>query len=160
MIPPKIIKFLEQHANIGFAGLRDRDLMPFGSRICAWRVGADGSTLAVFLPAFADRLADALLDNGQIAITVEEFPMHETYQLKGRYRHHRPVRQDEIKIAKRTRERFATSVRSLVTDEGPINQLRASIPKPTVTVEIDVLEVFVQTPGPGAGARIYPAPDA
>jgi hypothetical protein len=160
MIPAKIVKFLEQHANIGFAGLRDANLVPFGSRISGWQVGADGRTLTVFLPAFADRLADALLDNGQIAVTVEEFPMHETYQLKGRYRNHRPVRPDEIEIARRTRERFATSVRTLVTDEEPINQLRASIPEPTVAVEIDVLEVFVQTPGPGAGARISPPPDA
>ena len=161
MIPGKIVRFLEEHANCGLAGLRDRSLMPFGSRVCGWQVGADGRTLTAFMPdSYADRLLDALLDNGQIAITVEEFPMHETYQLKGRYLSHRPVRPEEVEIANRTRERFATGVRALVTDEEPINQLRASIPSPRIAVEIEVLEVFVQTPGPGAGARISPPPEA
>src|SRR5688572_31832727 len=29
--------------------------------------------------------------NGQLALTVEDFPAHETYQFKGRYLRHRPV---------------------------------------------------------------------
>lgn len=161
MIPPKIIRFLIEHGNAGLAGLCDEQLKPFGSRVCGWVVGADGRTLTAFLPDVElERVLAALTGNGQVAITVEEFPLHETYQVKGRYVSHRPIRPDEIEIVDRTRERFATSVRSLVADEEPINQLRASVPAASLAVDIDVLEVFVQTPGPGAGARIAPPPEA
>jgi hypothetical protein len=155
MIPPKVIRFLEQHANVGLAGFRDHDLTPFGARVCGWRVAADGRTLTVLLPdLFADRVLDAMRNNGQMAVTVEEFPLHETYQLKGRYLTHRPIQPDEVEIANRMRETYATGIRAIVADEGPINQLRASIPDATLAIDIEVTDVFVQTPGPGAGARL------
>jgi hypothetical protein len=37
--------------------------------------------------------------------------------------------------------------------------LRAFIPRPALAVEFEVREVFVQTPGPGAGARLVPPPE-
>ena len=54
------------------------------------------------------------------------------------------------------RERFAKSLRSLYNDEHTTALMAASIPSPTLAVEVGVDEVFVQTPGPGAGARIAP----
>jgi hypothetical protein len=135
--------------------------VPSGHRVSGWQVGGDGRTLIAFIPdRFAARLLEALLENGQIAVTLEEFPLHETYQLKGKYLSHRPVRPEEIEIANRTRERFAKSIRALSPEEGPANMLRASIAQPTLAVEFEVLEVFEQTPGPGAGARIFPPPEA
>ena len=161
MIPGKIARFLEQHANTALAGTRDRNLVPSGHRVSGWQIGTDGRTLIAFIPdPFAGPLVDALLDNGQIAITLEEIPVHETYQVKGRYLSHRPVRPEDIEIANRTRERFVKSVAALYRNAALANLLRASIASPTVAVEIEVREVFVQTPGPGAGARIYPPPEA
>jgi hypothetical protein len=101
-----------------------------------------------------------LLDNGAIALTFEEVGTHETYQIKGRYLSHRPVRPAEIDIASRTRERFGKAVRTLYRDERFTALAKASIPDPTVAVEVEVREVFLQTPGPGAGGRIAPPPDA
>ena len=161
MIPGKIARFLEQHANAGFAGTRDRNLVPSGHRVSGWQLRPDGRTLAAFIPdPFADGVIEAMLDNGQLALTLEEFPLHETYQFKGRYLRHRPVDPDEIEIANRCRERFARSIRAISPDEAHANLLRASIGTPKITVEIDVREIYEQTPGPRAGARIYPAPEA
>jgi hypothetical protein len=106
--------------------------------------------------ASSPRLLEALRDNGRIALTFEEIGTHETYQVKGRYLSHRPVEPAEIALAGATRERFARSVRSLSNDEQIAALMAASIPSPGVAVEIGVDEVFVQTPGPGAGARIAP----
>jgi hypothetical protein len=157
VIPAKIIRFLEQHGNAGLAGFRDRDLVPFGSRVCGWHLAADGVTLTLLMPStFEARVLDAMRDNGRIAVTIEEYPLHETYQLKGHYISHRPPRPDEIDLVNRTRERFATNIRSLVTGEEPINYLRASIPPAGFAMEMRIEKVFVQTPGPGAGAPIYP----
>jgi hypothetical protein len=161
MIPVKIVRFLEERANIGFAGTRDRDLVPSGHRVSGWQVDADGRTLTAFVPASAEaRLIESLSNNGAIAVTLEEVGTHETYQIKGRYLSHRPVQPKEIDVANRARDRFARGLHSLYPDDRLVALLKASIPTPSLAVEIEVQEVFLQTPGPGAGGRISPPPDA
>jgi hypothetical protein len=161
MIPGKILRFLDERANAGFAGTRDATLVPRGHRLSAWQVDAGGRTVTAFIPSSsAPRLVEHLQDNGRIALTFEEVGTHETYQIKGRYLSHRPVRPAEIDIADRARERFAKGLRSLHPDEQLTAMLAAGIPPPTLAVEIEVHEVFLQTPGPGAGTRLVPPPDA
>ena len=157
MIPAKIIRFLEDRASLGFAGTRDGNLVPSGHRVSGWHVDQSGRTLTAFMPdASAPRLLEALRDNGRIAITFEEVGTHETYQVKGRYLSHRPVRPAEVEIAGALRERFARGLRSLNNDAQVTALITAGVPAPGLAVEIGVEEVFVQTPGPGAGARIAP----
>ena len=157
MIPAKIIRFLEDRASLGFAGTRDSNLVPSGHRVPGWQIDQAGRTLTVFMPdASAPRLLDAMRDNGRIALTFEEVGTHETYQVKGRYLSHRPVQPAEIELAGVMRERFARGLRSLNNDEQVAALMAASIPAPGLAVEVGVEEVFVQTPGPGAGARIAP----
>jgi hypothetical protein len=161
MIPAKIVRFLEERASLGFAGTRDANLVPRGHRVCGWQVAPDGRTLVAFVPAVsADSMVATLLDNGRIAITLEEVGTHETYQVKGRYLSHRPVRPSELDIANRTRERLVKAIRSFFLDEQLTSAMNVSIPVPSLAVEIAVDEVFLQTPGPGAGTRVAPAPDA
>ncbi len=153
MIPGKIARFLEQQANVAFAGTRNRDLVPFGHRVSGWRIGADGRTLTAFLPEpFTAGLVESLQENGELALTVEDFPAHETYQFKGRYVRHRPVQREDIDIVDRIRERFMKSMRTVfpVVPEGIAG---AFISKPALAVEFEVSEIYLQTPGPGAGAR-------
>ena len=158
MIPAKIIRFLEERASVGFAGTRDANLVPAGHRVPGWHVDQSGRMLTVFMAddASAPRLLEALRDNGRIALTFEEIGTHETYQVKGRYLSHRPVRREEIELAEATRERFARSLRSLYNDEQMTALMTASIPQAGLAVEVGVDEVFIQTPGPGAGARVAP----
>ena len=157
VIPSKIIRFLEERANIGFAGTRDANLVPSGHRLAGWQIDQSGRTLTAFMPAASSpQLLEALRDNGRIAITFEEVGTHETYQVKGRYLSHRPVRPADVELAGASRERFARSLRSLYNDEQAAVLMAASVPAPGLAVEIGVDEVFLQTPGPGAGARIAP----
>jgi hypothetical protein len=127
--------------------------------VTGWHVDPAGRTLTAFIPEVSvARLLNEVRDRGPIAVTLEEVGTHETYQIKGRYVSHRPVRPAEIESARRARDRFGKGLRFVYTDEQ-IEALKASIPAPTTAVEIEVQEVFVQTPGPGAGARIAPAPE-
>jgi hypothetical protein len=156
MIPGKIVRFLEQYANVGFAGTRDRNLVPYGHRVSGWHVGADGRTLtALVAEQYTERLVESLEDNGELALTVEEFPSHETYQLKGRYRGHRPVRDEDYAVVERVRERFVKSLRHIYAD-APEQVLKDYILTPALAVDFDVREIYVQTPGPGAGTRLVP----
>ena len=160
MIPGKIIRFLEERASIAFAGTRDANLVPRGHRVAGWLVGDGGRTLTVLVPeSSTPHLVESLQDNGRIAVTLEQVGTHETYQLKGRYLSHRPVRPSDADVASRTRERFAKGIRSL-SPPGVAELLAPSIPAPSLAIEIEIHEVFLQTPGPGAGTRLAPPPDA
>jgi hypothetical protein len=158
MIPEKIARFLEQRANVAFAGTRNRDLVPFGHRVSGWRIGADGRSLTAFIPEPAG-LVESLQENGELALTVEDFPAHETYQFKGRYVSHRPALREDIAIVDRIRERFIKNMRAVfpVLPEGIAGAFTS---KPALAVEFEVSEIYVQTPGPGAGARIVPPAEA
>ena len=138
MIPGKIARFLEQRANVAFAGTRNRDLVPFGHRVSGWRIGADGRTLTAFVPEpFTAGLVESLQENGELALTVEDFPAHETYQFKGRYLRHRPAQRDDIDIVDRIRERFMKNMRT-VFPAVPEGIVGAFISKPALAVEFEV----------------------
>jgi hypothetical protein len=157
VIPGKILRFLEQRANVAFAGTRDRDLVPYGHRVSAWRVGADEQTLTVLTPeAFTTRLVESLEQNGAFAVTIEQFPSHETYQFKGRYLRQRPAAAADVELVDRIRQRFVRNVRTIYPSV-PEAVFQAFILPPAVAVDFDVHEVFLQTPGPGAGTRLVPA---
>ena len=160
MIPAKIIRFLEQRANVASAGTRDHDLVPHGHRVSGWRLDADERTLTALVPEqFVAALVESLEDNGQFALTVEEFPSHETYQFKGRYLRHRPRRDDDVQIVDRIRERFVKSLRPIFADL-PEETLKAFVVKAHVAIEFEVVEIYLQTPGPDAGARLVPPAEA
>ncbi len=161
MIPGKIVRFLEQHANTGVAGTRDRDLVPYGCRVSAWRVHPDGHTMTLFIPEpLVDRVIVSLEENGQLAVTVGEHQTHETYQLKGMYVSHRAVGADDLPLVTRFRERFVRSIRSQIPPGVPEAFVGGfAVPDPTVAVDVDIREVYLQTPGPGAGGRLYPPPE-
>ena len=156
LIPGRLVRFLEQYANLAFAGTRDAALVPYGHRISGWRVGADGRSLtAIIARDFTAHLLESVHDNGEFALTVEEFPSHETYQFKGRYLRHRPLQPDDMDVVDRIRERFVKNVTPLYPD-APERLLRSFIPVPELAVEFDVREIYLQTPGPGAGTRLVP----
>jgi hypothetical protein len=155
VIPGKIVRFLEQYANVAFVGTRDRDLVPFGHRVSGWSVGTDQRTMTILVPdEFLQRLVESLKQNGELAVTVEQFPSHETYQFKGRYLHHRGVEDGDAEIADRVRRRFVKSLRPM--SHAPEDTLQSFVSPPAIAVEFEVLEIYLQTPGPGAGTRLIP----
>jgi len=155
MIPGKIIHFLDR-ANVGHAGTRDRNLIPHGHSVCGWALAPDERTLTILIPEGSrEHLIESLEDNGQVAVTIEEYPRHEAYQFKGQYLRHRPVVPEDVEHAQRTRENFINAVLP-IAGELAVQALRAFVRSPTLAVDFDVREVYVQTPGPGAGARIVP----
>jgi len=157
MIPGKILRFLEQHANLAFAGTRDRNRVPHGHLVSAWQVDSNGRQLTAFIAGqFTAHLLESLEDNGEVALTVEEYPSHETYQFKGRYRQHREVNEDDLDIVNRIRHRFARSLKALYHNV-PEDVLREFVSPASLAVEFEVQEIYLQTPGPGAGTRLIPS---
>lgn len=155
MIPGKIVDFIE-HANVGHAGTRDRNLVPHGHKMCGWTLAPDGHTLTILVPEGGRaHLLESLEDNGQIAVTIEDYPVHEAYQFKGQYLRHRPAVSDDIERARRIREDFLNKVLP-IAGEVAVHAIRAFVQTPVLAIDIDVREVYLQTPGPGAGSRLVP----
>lgn len=153
MVPQKIVEFL-LYANVAHAGTRDARLVPHGHSVCGWILAPDLRTLTVILPEGAQaHLIESLQDNGQFAVTVEKYPENETYQFKGRYVSHRPAVQSDVELVQGIRERFIQAVLPYAGElaEGA---LRSFIQKPAIAVDMKIREIYEQTPGPGAGARI------
>ena len=112
--------------------------------------------MTILLPdEFTRRFLESLQQSEELAVTVEEFPSHETYQFKGHYLHQRAVLDDDVEIAERIRRRFVKSMRPIAPDR-PEDVLKAFVPPPALAVEFEVSEIFLQTPGPGAGTRLIP----
>ena len=156
LIPGKLVRFLEQHANVAYAGIRDRDLVPFGHRVSGWRVGADQRSITILFPdEFLPRLLESLQENRELALTVEEFPSHETYQFKGRYLRHRGIERGDVEIADRLRHRWVRSLKPIFADARE-DVLKGFVSPPSLAVDFEVLEIYLQTPGPGAGTRLVP----
>ena len=153
MVPPKIVDFL-RYANVAHAGTRDARLVPHGHSVCGWILAPDLRTLTVIVPEGAQKhLIESLQDNGQLAVTVEKYPENETYQFKGRYLSHRPAVQSDVELVQRIREGFIEAVLP-VAGELAESALRSFIQRPVLAVDMDLREIYEQTPGPGAGARI------
>ena len=72
---------------------------------------------------------------------------------------HRPAQREDSVIVDRIRARFMKSMRA-VFPALPEGVAGAFISKPVLAVEFEVFEIYVQTPGPGAGARIVPPAEA
>jgi hypothetical protein len=151
MIPESIVDLLETGVSVLIA-TRDASLMPECTRGWGVHVAADRRTIKLFLSEMiAGKTIDNLRKNGMIAVSCTRPTDHITCQVKGRVRSIKPVTSEERDLSRRWHREFMSELRAI----GMPSQLcEAWIAEPTVTVEIAVIEVFDQTPGPGAGRKI------
>lgn len=160
MVPEKLARFLDQVANVAAAGSRDAKLVPHAHRVSGWRLDPDLKTLTVLVPEItSEHLVESLADNGQLAVTIEQFPSHETYQFKGKSRRTRPANDADRELVLRTRERWVRDLRSFF-GPGSEEMLSAWVLDPSIAVELEIEAIFLQTPGPSAGTRLVPAPES
>jgi hypothetical protein len=156
MIPGVMVDFLSR-ASVAIAGTRDERLAPDVQFLSGWSVHEDRSSVVCLLaPAFADGLVGRLERHGEIALTVEVIGPHECYQFKGRYLESRPASPSDRPVFEACRLRFVEAVRRLLGDRFSEPSLRARFRDPTLAVRFAVEEIYVQTPGPAAGRRLFP----
>lgn len=156
-IPGIILDFLNR-ATIGVAGTRDLHLVPHVHRVSGWRVEPDREVLVCSITAaFTPHLMESVEDNGQFSLTIEEIGPHEAYQFKGRFVDAQPCVEADRHAAERVRERFVKVV-SPMFGMSP-ESCRTFCMSPDLAVRFRVQEIYVQTPGPGAGRRLVPRED-
>lgn len=153
MIPDRVVEVLHGPA-VMLVGTRDAGLRP--AHTCA--VGAvvhdDRRTVTFFVPeSRSARLLSDLQDNGRIALDFG-WVSHEAYQLKGTYLSSRPTTAEEVARQETYRAKLLAEARQAYPDEIARPWALGFAYHPGVAVTFRVEEVFLQTPGPGAGTRM------
>lgn len=152
MIEPDVADQLESPCSL-LVGSVSRDGTPEASR--GWGVQLLGSDrIRVLLAANAERTLANLAGDGPIALTTTNFRTLVSWQLKGHASRVEPATPaDQIRFD----EFCAGCVRILHELEGaPEDLIWRMVPPGIVACEMVVEQVFDQTPGPQAGARVAP----
>jgi hypothetical protein len=132
-------------------GTRDATLRPQVDRAVGAFVCPDRETLTVYLnKVLAAKAIANLHDNGRVALTLSRPYDHRSLQIKGQLVSLRDgTEEDRIK-----QERWlAGFVEHLYIVGLPRSVIRNLKVFPSVAVTMGIEDIFVQTPGPGAGRR-------
>jgi hypothetical protein len=100
-------------------------------------------------------LTDALA-GGRIAVTVACVRTLQTVQFKGTYTAPEPVTEEDLAAVERFCDAFFTQVEEV--DGIPRQVAQRLVPLTFAAVVVDVEQVFDQTPGPSAGAKVEAKP--
>jgi hypothetical protein len=153
MIPEPVIELLQTGVSI-VVGTRDAALVPECTRAWGIRVSKDGRSVTIYLTETISRKTiQNLQENGQVAISCARPTDHMACQLKGRLRAIRPAGSRDRDCRNRWGHEFRGE---LIAIGVPAYLFDALIRHPALAVEIDVTDVFHQTPGPGAGEKLSP----
>jgi hypothetical protein len=149
-ISPELAEFLESGISIQ-VGSRDARLVPEVARALGARVEAGGRELIVFLPvATAERTLANVRDNGRLAAVFSAID-HRSYQIKGRWKGVRDAGEDD----RRRIERYRAALAQIYGAVGMPPRLTYRIRHwPAHAVRMEIESIFLQTPGPGAGAAL------
>ena len=151
MIPPQMVDLLQTGVS-DVVGTRDAMLMPECTRAWGIRVTEDRKSVTIFLTeAISQKTLQNLRENEHIAISCTRPTDHMACQLKGRLRTIRPAGQRDDESSRRWHRDF---LEELVAIGVPAQLCEAWITQPALAVDIEVTDVFLQTPGPGAGEKL------
>jgi len=134
---------------VGTADARGR---PDGARAFGVHVAPDRSALTVYVgaPMLGENVRN-LRENPRVAVCFSRPADHRTIQVKGRVLEVRDAAEDERRHVERYR---AASADTLAQVGVPARIWLAAVAWPATAIRLSVDEGFVQTPGPGAGARL------
>jgi len=156
MIPGVMVDFLAR-ASVAVASTRDEMLKPRIHFLSGWAVDDDRTSVVCLVPApFAAGLDESVARRGDFAMTAEVIGPHECYQFKGRVIDSRPPVDSDRTVTEACRRRFVEAVGRHMHGRFSDDSLRARVREPALAVRFEVHEIFVQTPGPSAGRRVFP----
>jgi hypothetical protein len=151
MIPSNIVELLQTGVSV-VVGTRDAALVPECTRAWGIRVGKDRVSVTIYLTeSISRRTLKNVNDNGLIAISCTRPTDHVACQLKGRVRN---IRQATKRDTEQSRAWHLEFLEELIAIGVPRSLGEAWITEPALAVEVDVTDVFHQTPGPGTGEKL------
>ena len=151
MIPDKMVEFAHG-PQLMFFGSRNAKLRPTAT----WAFGAladgEAGTLTVFIPEVEGAATfENLHDNGRASLTLADVATHEAYQFKGPHQGTR----DCIDADYTVQEIYLSKLTAYLEPFGYGGHIwNGFMLNPCKAVTFAVEDIFIQTPGPGAGEKI------
>lgn len=154
LVSTEVAGFMQSGVSVLIAS-RDRQLFPACCRAMGVRVERGRRSLTVFVPeATGAAVIDAIGASGRVAVCFARIEDHRSLQVKGSVAALARAADEERSFIERYRGEWARNL--AVIGLPPRLSLRQNAwPCHAVRVRIEAL--FVQTPGPGAGAPLLPA---
>lgn len=150
-VPDGLVEFIESGVSI-LLGTRDDDLVPEAMRACGAVVDQTRTRLTVYAHTrVAERTLANLRANRQMAVTFSRAIDHHTVQLKGECVEMREADARDDAIVDAYKSRF---VEQLYIVGMPRSITSRFCVRPAWALTLAIADIFVQTPGPGAGARM------
>ena len=151
MLTDFVIDFLAVARSVA-AGSCDAQGRPHATRCAALRIAEDRQHATLFL---AEHLAQPILrnvaDNPRLAIQVSHPLDHRTVQLKGQV----VATAQASEADRRYIEEYVSELATVVDQIGmPFDRVARMAHWPAAAIRMRVSEVFLQTPGPGAGTPL------
>lgn len=151
MIPEKFVDFAHG-PRLLFFGSRNAKLRPTATWAFGVLADGDKGTITAFVPEIEGaQTFENLAENGRASLVISDPPTHETYQFKGQHRETRPCTEADYTVQE-------IYISKLIAQLGPIGYGEhvwgPFVKKPAMAVTFEVEDIFVQTPGPGAGDKI------
>jgi hypothetical protein len=151
VLPAELVEFIESGVSV-LVGTRDAERRPHAMRGFGASAAPDRKTITIYMAeAVSEASLSDLRDNGQIAVTFSRPIDHRAIQIKGRMLDIQPTTPAQQAIQERY---LAAWVEQVYTVGLPRSLGRLMQIFPSLAVHIELLEVFQQTPGPGAGRRM------
>lgn len=156
MIPGIMVNFLKR-ASVAVASTSGPAGIPAIHWLTGWSVDEGSRSVTCLVPeGFTEGLLPAPRDNRRLSMVAEVIGPHECYQFKGLFDESRPVEDNDRATHRACRQRFVDAVQRHTGGRFTDEALRLRFQDPVIAVRLHVEEVFVQTPGPSAGARLFP----
>jgi hypothetical protein len=151
MLDPRIRRCLEAGASI-LVGTADTKGTPSCCRAIALTSDDDLKTVSIYLPiATSQSIIKDIATTHRMAVAATHIVEHFSVQLKGTANTARLAAEREVSLIEERLEAFADVLFSV----GVPRRLTRSVAHwPAFVVDMRVEEVFDQTPGPNAGARL------
>lgn len=148
LIPDELAGFLQSGLSI-VAATRDGDLQPHGAAACAVRVHEDRAHVTAF---FYEEAARQMLRNlklhPEIALDCDLPTSHRACQVKGVYVASRRAKVSERAEIERQLEAFVVDLEAMGLPRAMLDGWKAW---PCTAIDVQVTQLFEQTPGPGTG---------
>lgn len=149
-IPEDLVEFLESGVSI-LVGTRNAKNEPEPMRASGALVSKDREQLSLLFPSHNTRSIANVEENGQVAVCFSRMLDNYAIQLKGHGAIVREGNDAERALAERYRAAYGEQLYMTGFPRSLTSRINVW---PAKVVTFTVRDIFVQTPGPGAGARL------
>jgi hypothetical protein len=149
-IPEDLVDFLESGVSI-LVATRNANNEPEPMRSSGASVSKDREHLSLLFPAHNARSISNVVENGEVAVCFSRMLDNFSIQLKGGAAVVREGTDAERAIAERYRIAYGEQLYMAGIPRSLTSRMNVW---PAMVVTFPVRDIFVQTPGPGAGARL------